>query len=123
MEHRLTPFACPIRVIAQQITHANESWPSPTKLHLINTKGLTKPQKSKPFKLRAGTAFPNSPGCSMKGSGTSTPKHPTLAVIKPGCFKALFGACVVLNCDWVSQHRLLWPWFPWDAEHPQHQGL
>lgn len=70
-----------------------------------------KPQKSKPFKLKAGTVLPNFPACSKsirKGSGTSTPvpappvlalqhhcsppEHSTLVVIKPGYFNAFFGA-------------------------------
>lgn len=44
--------------------------------YLINMKGLTKPQNSKPFKLKAETLRPSSPCCprsTRKGSGVGTP--------------------------------------------------
>lgn len=72
-------------------------------------KGLTKPQKSKPFKLKAGTLFPtlpDAPGALGRGAvpaptppgwlpSPPPPEHPTLVVIKPGHFKALFAASVL----------------------------
>lgn len=59
-------------------------------------KGLTKPQKSKPFKLRAGAAFPNSPGYS-RGTGKGSP-----------C------ACTPVTSSDTSQEAPLNipPWFP-----------
>lgn len=76
--------------------------------YLINMKGLTKLQKSKPFKLKAGVVFPNFPDYSRgTGKGSSapgpavtppkgSPEHPTLVAIKPDHFKAHFGALGVV---------------------------
>lgn len=87
-------------------------------------KGLTKPQKSKPFKLKAGIVLPKSPGCSRGAAPASLLPSPPPAS-HPGCHQT-WCFCVVLSLRgagiWSPGICLPRSQLPWDAELQESPG-